>query len=120
DQDGLVAVLYLNSAVARDWTSEDLDFIKEIALRTRAASERLRSELALLESEAKFHTIADAMPQMVWSMLPNGYHDYYNEQWYQFTGATKGTTDGDKWNDMFHPDDRVRARTIWQRSLASG
>jgi hypothetical protein len=23
-----------------------------------------------------------AMPQMVWSTLPDGHHDYFNQQWY--------------------------------------
>ena len=53
-------------------------------------------------SEAKFRTIADAMPQMVWSTLPDGYHDYYNQQWYDFTGAQAGSTDGKLWEGKFH------------------
>lgn len=83
-------------------------------------SDRVLGEVALRESEAKFRTIADAMPQMVWSTLPDGYHDYYNEQWYQFTGVPKGTTDGDGWNNMFHPNDQERAWKLWRNSLASG
>lgn len=38
------------------------------------------------------------MPQMVWSTLPDGYHDYYNRQWYEFTGMPLGSTDGEAWN----------------------
>ena len=57
---------------------------------------------------------------MVWSTLPDGYHDYYNEQWYEFTGVTPGSTDGDEWNGMFHPDDQQRAWKRWGESLASG
>ncbi len=72
------------------------------------------------ESEAKFRTIAEAVPQMVWSTLPNGHHDYYNEQWYKFTGVPQGSTDGEKWNDMFHPADRERAREVWKYSLQTG
>lgn len=57
---------------------------------------------------------------MVWSTLPDGYHDYYNAQWYEFTGVTPGSTDGDEWNGMFHPDDQPRAWERWRKSLASG
>jgi PAS domain S-box-containing protein len=120
EQDQLVAMLYINNAQVRDWSAQDLAFIKEVAERARTASERLRSELALRESEAKFRTIAEAVPQMVWSTLPNGYHDYYNEQWYEFTGVEKGSTDGENWNHMFHPDDRAHARKVWKHSLATG
>jgi len=54
--------------------------------RHQEAKEHKATERALKESEEKFRTIANAMPQMVWSTLPDGYHDYYNDQWYEFTG----------------------------------
>ena len=71
-------------------------------------------------SEAKFRTIADAMPQMVWSTRPDGFHDYYNQQWYTFTGMPSGSTDGDAWSGMFHPDDQAEAWSRWRHSLDSG
>ena len=40
------------------------------------------------------------MPQMVWSTLPDGHHDYYNARWYEFTGVPEGSTDGEGWNGM--------------------
>ena len=88
--------------------------------RHQEAKERKAAERALKESEAKFRTIANAMPQMVWSTLPDGYHDYYNDQWYEFTGAMPGSTNGDGWNDIFHPDDRERAWKLWRHSLTTG
>jgi len=81
---------------------------------------QVNMEAALRGSEAKFRTIANAMPQMVWSTLPDGYHDYYNEQWYLFTGVAEGSTDGDKWSGMFHPDDQAGAWALWRQSLATG
>ena len=67
-----------------------------------------------------FAAIADAMPQMVWSTRPDGFHDYYNSGWYRFTGAPAGSTDGDGWNEMFHPDDQARAWKLWSHALATG
>ena len=81
---------------------------------------QVKMEAALRESEAKFRTIADAMPQMVWSTLPDGMHDYYNQRWYDFTGVAEGSTDGRDWSGMFHPDDRPTAWALWHQSLASG
>jgi PAS domain S-box-containing protein len=77
-------------------------------------------ENALRQSEARFRTIAEAMPQMVWSTRPDGFHDYYNQQWYVFTGVPDGSTDGEAWNGMFHPEDQVRAWNRWQHSLGTG
>jgi PAS domain S-box-containing protein len=120
-EDGRVStVLFVNDAAPRTWTVEDIVLIKEVAARIRMAIERVRNLSALRESEAKFRTIADAMPQMVWSTLPDGYHDYYNEQWYKFTGVPDHSTDGDGWNGIFHPDDQDRAWAAWRASLATG
>lgn len=60
------------------------------------------------------------MPQMVWSTLPDGSHDYYNARWYEYTGTPVGSTDGEGWNNMFHPDDQDRAWERWRHSLATG
>jgi PAS domain S-box-containing protein len=83
-------------------------------------SGQMHAEDALTASEAKYRTLTDAMPQMVWSTLPDGSHDYYNEQWYAFTGVPHGSTDGEGWNDMFHPDDQARAWERWRHSLETG
>ncbi|MEJ7805579.1 MAG: PAS domain-containing protein, partial [Telluria sp.] len=79
-----------------------------------------QAERALRESEAKFRTITDAMPQMVWSTLPDGYNDYFNQRWYDYTGAPVGSTDGHEWAHIFHPDDQARASEVWRHSLVTG
>ena len=80
----------------------------------------LRTHEALAASEAEFEVLTDAMPQMVWSTLPDGFHDYFNNRWYQFTGVPHGSTDGEGWNGMFHADDQERAMARWQHSLDTG
>jgi len=79
-----------------------------------------RSDQELDEQEAKFRILTDAMPQMVWSTLPDGFHDYYNARWYEYTGVPVGSTDGEGWNGMFHPDDQDRAWAVWRNSLETG
>ena len=79
-----------------------------------------RSVEAFLASEAGFRVLTDTMPQMVWSTQPDGYHDYYNAQWYAFTGMPLGSTDGEEWNGMFHPEDQDRAWERWRHSLETG
>lgn len=120
EQGKLVAVFFINNAAPREWSETELAFIKDMAIKIRIASERMRNEKALAESEAKFRTITDAMPQMVWSTLPDGFHDYFNEQWYTFTGVERGSTNGDKWPKVLHPDDRARTAEVWQQCLISG
>jgi PAS domain S-box-containing protein len=68
----------------------------------------------------RLRTILNTIPQMVWSTLPDGAHDFFNGRWYEFTGVPYGSTDGDGWNGMFHPDDQPRAWQAWRHSLATG
>src|SRR5207237_2816420 len=60
------------------------------------------------------------MPQMVWSTQPDGAHDYYNAQWYVFTGVPAGSTDGEGWYARFAPADQERAWARWRHSLKTG
>jgi len=80
----------------------------------------LRRQLRDRDRFEALEAVADAMPQMVWSTRPDGFHDYFNARWYEFTGAPEGATDGEGWNDMFHPEDRERAWERWRHSLETG
>lgn len=77
-------------------------------------------ESGLPVTEATFKILTDAMPQMVWSTLPDGFHDYYNERWYEFTGVPRGSTDGEGWAGMFHEADQPEAWRRWRHSLDTG
>lgn len=81
---------------------------------------RVRAERALRESEARFRTMADAMPQMVWSTTAQGVHDYFNQRWHEFTGLREGHCNTQTWLDSHHPEDRQRTEDAWRHSLAHG
>lgn len=81
---------------------------------------QLGERRAFMQATPRFDVLADAMPQMVWSTLPDGDHDYYNARWYEYTGVPEGSTDGEGWADMFHPDDQPEAWRRWSHSLATG
>jgi PAS domain S-box-containing protein len=86
----------------------------------RSEAEQTSDRNALLEANLRFRTLADAFPHMVWSTLPDGFHDYYNARWYEFTGVPEGSTDGEAWAGMFHPDDQERAWERWRNCLRTG
>ena len=52
EQGKFVAVIFFNDAVPRRWLDDELDFVREVAERTRAASERRRAERELAELAA--------------------------------------------------------------------
>ena len=94
--------------------------VVDITDRKAREAELAEAVTALAQSEARFRAIADSMPQMVWSTRPDGFHDYYNARWYEFTGMESGSTDGEAWNGMFHPGDQDRAWELWRHSLETG
>jgi len=91
-----------------------------LALLYRNITERKLAERTIRESEAKFRTITDAMPQIVWSTRADGFHDYYNHRWYDYTGVPAGEGLDGSWLDVFHPDDQAAVLERWNRSLATG
>ncbi|MBD2210821.1 PAS domain S-box protein [Nostoc linckia FACHB-104] len=83
-------------------------------------SDRKQAEAALRQRELMFRTLADTMPQMFWITKPDGYHEYFNQRWYDYTGKTLEQTNGEGWQTVLHPDDVQRTSEVWQDSLRTG
>lgn len=83
-------------------------------------SDRKAMEDQIRSSQEQLRFMADTMPQLLWVTRADGYHEYYNQQWYDYTGTTYEQTKGEGWNGMFHPDDRERSWKVWNESLKTG
>jgi PAS domain S-box-containing protein len=120
-----IGVLSLVRAVpaARAFDATDLRVIEDVALRAGVAIENVRlAEAARRDAAAvedRYRSIADVMPQLMWTKGPGGRLDWCNRRWYEFVGrpAADGPYDGD---DVYHPDDVAAMRERWSRALATG
>ncbi len=79
---------------------------------------RMRRDIraALRESEARFRTMADTAPAMLWVTEPDGSCSFLSRGWYEFTGQTEEEALGKQgfgWLDAVHPDDRAQAGRIF-------
>ncbi|WP_426170074.1 sensor histidine kinase [Sandarakinorhabdus sp. DWP1-3-1] len=92
----------------------------DITAQKNAELAAVATDLELKRKAEQLWAILDTMPQIVWSALPDGFHDFYNQRWYEFTGVSPGTADGEGWGALFHPDDQHRAWTAWRHSLGTG
>jgi PAS domain S-box-containing protein len=76
-------------------------------------------------AESEVRAALELMPQLVWTTTPDGYHDYYNQRWYDFTGMPRpddpaADAEGWNWNRYLHPDDYARTVEAWSHCLRTG
>ncbi|MFL9841124.1 EAL domain-containing protein [Sphingomonas sp. ST-64] len=87
----------------------------------RDVSERMRLQERERQAAERWRSALDVMPQMVWSIAHGARApDYYNDRWYEFTGLPRGTTGGDEWAGVYHPEDLRSALEAWRHCRASG
>jgi PAS domain S-box-containing protein len=82
------------------------------------SASRRRAEDALRESEQRWRSLTEALPQLVWGARPDGGCDYFSAQWTSYTGVMAIDLLGWRWMDALHPDDREPTRQFWMESVA--
>ena len=89
------------------------------ALRARGRQYEVHDALvALTVSERRYRTLAEALPQLVWTSGPDGQRDYFSRQWVEYTGVPEEEQLGLAWLDkVVHPEDRERIRERWMASV---
>jgi PAS domain S-box-containing protein len=82
------------------------------------SASRRRVEEALRESEQRWRSLTEALPQLVWGAGPDGGCDYFSTQWTTYTGVAESELLGWRWMETLHPDDREPTRQFWTESVA--
>jgi PAS domain S-box-containing protein len=86
----------------------------EIVRRTQ---ELLRANEQLRQAEARFRLLADTIPQLAWMAKPDGWIFWYNQRWYDFTGATPEEMEGWGWQRVHDPKELPRIMKCWKSAL---
>ena len=112
---GTNANILLSVFAVRDRTGVKME--KAIIAKDISTIKKLERELE--GSERRFHTIIDAVPQLIWQNDGNGHAFYFNERWYQYSGLSYAESEGPGWPVMIHPLDKDAVEQ-WHTSLAAG
>lgn len=70
--------------------------------------------------ENELGRVVDVLPGLVWTALPDGYVDFVNQGWCEYTGMALDEARGRGWLDSIHPDDLPGLLERWQDILTSG
>ncbi len=72
------------------------------------------------DSEARFRMLAEAIPEIVWTAVPEVGIDYYNRRWAEVTGLSPEQTLGWGWKQAIHPDDLPLTMERWMMARRTG
>ena len=67
-----------------------------------------------------FRELFDRMPQLGWTARPDGYIDFYNRGWYEYTGTTYEEMAGWGWRSVHDPSMLPTVIDRWSASIATG
>src|SRR5262249_20360493 len=79
---------------------------------------RRRAEEALRQSEQRWRSLTEALPQLVWTNMPDGRMDYASAQVAQYLGRPPSELLGWGWVEVTHPDDRARVKQAGRAAVA--
>lgn len=71
----------------------------------------------LFISREHFKFLADNIPVIVWTALPDGTTDYFNKQWYEYTGLNFEQSKGLGSQMILHPDDLSSTMSAWNEAI---
>lgn len=77
----------------------------------KIADERIR------ESEQRFRTLAETLPQMVWIRNAEGTIEFASKNWEEYSGISNIS---EAWKAMTHPDDWTPVMNVWQKAVEAG
>jgi PAS domain S-box-containing protein len=119
--DGRVAQRTRELAKANEELRAEIEKRREAEEKLRTdIHDRKRAEDALLASERNLHSIINTIPTAAWSTRPDGYCDFLNQRWLDYSGLSEDQAQGWGWRSAIHPDDVEELVEKWRSSLASG
>ena len=92
---------------------EDRNRELELALERERAAHREAEE-----SQSRYRTLAEAMPQVVWTATHPGLEwDYVNQRWNRLTGTPADRARQHGWFDFIEPQDQPAVQEAWERAV---
>jgi PAS domain S-box-containing protein len=83
-------------------------------------TERRQAERKVRESEERFRTMADSIPQLAWVAQGDGFIYWYNQRWFDYSGTTPEQMEGSGWQSVHDPEVLPQVITEWAAAIVAG
>src|SRR6266853_2249387 len=92
----------------------------DAAMKVELSRLDLVAEDALRRGEDYLRLTIDTIPVLAWCNRPDGWNEFLNQRWLDYTGLTIEEARGWGWKVAIHPDDLPQLLDVSQGLLASG
>ena len=99
-------------------SKRELQLFDVLARQAADLIERKKAEEKLEESERRFRSLAESLPQLVWMTDEKGEQLFMSKRWTEYSGIHCNTME--KWQSIVHPEDYNNIVDLWKKSIASG
>ena len=104
-------IVGVNIDITERKKGEEAVWQHEVLLRKRAAER---------ETEERFRTMVDAIPNQAWIARPDGYIFWFNRRCFEYTGVTLEQLEGWAWKDVHDPQVLPEVLKRWHHSIDTG
>ncbi len=94
--------------------------VKYNGLMLRLAARSRTTAEALEIGEARYASLANVVPQLIFTTRADGEVEYVNDRWTAYTGMDLDLTRGAGWRSALHPDHELAVRDRWLHALRTG
>ena len=124
---GPALIVILTDLTAQKETEKQLQLQNEQLEQARQKVAKMNEELEntvkertrdLFMSREYFKFLADNIPVIVWATKANGEIDYFNKQWFEYTGLDFEQSK-DRRTKVLHPDDLELVETEWSKAISN-
>jgi PAS domain S-box-containing protein len=92
--------------------------ISGVIVTVTEVSEKVEARKKIEESEKRFRSLAETLPQLVWETDAKGNALFASGRWNEYSGITPAGEA--EWKALIHPSDFPENARIWTHSLATG
>lgn len=118
--DGVLGTLSFGTRQTPVIERETAAVLRTVCDHIATKMKRNLAERALRESEERFRSVAEAIPDILWTADAQLRWTYVNPRFEQYTGIPTDLAHGDGWKKAVHPDDRPSLERAEKQALASG